>query len=140
MKKEIETLLECGAEIKIPYKIKIPDWYTNISIIKYNKRYLISGGPFHIEFYNVEDALNFFLEKAFSSINYGYVQDRLYKKNIIGEDTNIEHPNKKTIDIFKKEAKLVDEEFKKYNVNPFIFPNKKDAEKDLKKNCQIEKC
>jgi hypothetical protein len=124
----IKELLELGATIKFPHKSKINEWYSEVEFYKYKDRYCISN---HKDFTNIQDAISYWSEVVFSSKNYGYIQKRLsYKIDL--EQFDLEKPNKKLINLFKEEAKLVDEEYSKLNIKKYTEPSIKDAIRDIK--------
>ena len=93
MKKEdIKAVLEFGFKLEFPYKSKIESWYGNVSISKIYDSYYIY--PWGTELYDVDEAIDFFLDKAITSKNIGYVQGRLDKKFDFEEDYDLEHPDK----------------------------------------------
>ena len=109
-KNSIKELLEFGFEIKFPYKRTINSWYSDISISKFEDSYTVS--PQYTTFYNIDEALDYFLDNAITSKNKGYIQGRLDKKIDLEGDYNIEHPDEELIKLFEEEGKIVDEEFK----------------------------
>ena len=115
MKKEsIKEILEFGFELKFPYKSKIDSWYGNISISKCYDYYNIQ--PFNVTLYNIDEAIDYFLDKAITSKNKGYIQSRLDKKIDFEEDYDLERPNEELKRIFKDEGKLVDKEAKQFDI------------------------
>lgn len=133
MKDSIKKVIQMGGTISLPYKTEISCWYSEIKIHKYNKSYIIS--PNYIEFFDIDDAVNYFCSESMSSKNYGYVQGRLVKKGIIGDQSecDIENPDEKLIEIFKEEGKIVDEEFKLMNIEVKPFPTIDEANEDIEK-------
>ena len=89
----------------------------------------IHGGT---ELYDVDEAIDFFLDKAITSKNIGYVQGRLDKKFDFEEDYDLEHPDKELKKIFKAEGKLVDEEAKQFNIQIKPLPKTEDAISEFK--------
>lgn len=128
-KEQIKEILNFGFEIKFPYKSKINQWFSNISIIKYNDHYDIS--PMSIKFYNIDEAVDYFLDQAITSKNKGYIQNRLNKRYDFEDDYDLEHPNDELKKIFEDEGKVVDEEFKELNITVKKFPKVKTAVKDF---------
>jgi hypothetical protein len=140
MKKEdIKELLEFGFKIEFPFKDKISSWYTNISISKYENYYDIY--PYSIKFYDIDEAVNYFLDKAITSKNKGYIQGRLDKKYNFEEDYNLEKPDDELKKLFEDEGKIVDEEAKKFDISVKKFPKVKKAVEDFEiiiKNFDID--
>ncbi len=112
MKESIKNILLAGGSISLPYKTEINEWYGSLRINK------LSDGGYVVEpgwenFSDIDDAINFFLHKGYTSNNVGYIQDRLRNKGInFDRDYNLEKPDSKLKKLFKDEAKLVDEESK----------------------------
>jgi len=126
MKKEsIKEILEFGFELKFPYKSKIDSWYGNISISKCYDYYNIQ--PFNVTLYNIDEAIDYFLDKAVTSKNVGYIQGRLDKKVDFEEDYDLEHPDDELKKLFDDEGKIVDDESKQFNIQIKQLPKIKDA-------------
>ena len=131
MKKEdIKAVLEFGFKLEFPYKSKIESWYGNISINKIDDLYYIH--PFNITLYDIDEAINYFLDKAITSKNIGYIQNRLDKKVDFEEDYDLEKPNKDLKKLFKDEGKIVDEEAKQFNIQIMALPKLEDAISEFK--------
>jgi len=128
-KEHIKELLNFGFKIEFPFKDKINSWYTNISISEYEKYYNIH--PYSIKFYDIDEAINYFLDKAITSKNKGYIQGRLDKKINFEEDYDLEKPSKELIKLFEDEGKIVDEEAKELNIFVKKFPTVKTSIKDF---------
>lgn len=130
MKKEhVKEILDFGFKLELPYKHKINSWYTNISITKTNNHYIIH--PQSIKFYDIDEAVNYFLNEAITSKNKGYIQNRLSVKIDFEEEYDLEKPNKELKKLFKDEGELVDEEAKEFNIIVKEFPKVKDAVEDF---------
>ena len=116
MKESIKTILLMGGSMSIPYKTEINEWYGSLRINK------LSDGGYVVEpgwenFSDIDDAVNFFLHKGYTSNNVGYIQTRLSEKGIDFErDYDLENPDSKLKKLFKDEAKLVYQEAKAFNI------------------------
>ena len=121
-KESIKQVVSSDISIQFPYKSSISSWYGELKLYKLNDFYYV--GPFNIKFFDVDDAVNYFCNEAFTSKNVGYIQSRLIDKGILDMDDSysLEHPNKKVKNLFKEEAKLVDEEAKSLNITVKEFP------------------
>ena len=129
-KESIIEIINFGGTISFPYKKKINDWYSDIKITKLGSdEYVIQPG--WQKFADVEEAVNWFMDKCFTSKNVGYIQSRLMDKGIVTENSNLENPDKEIKDIFKKEGKLVDEEAKSFNIVVKPFPKIEDANNEI---------
>lgn len=120
LKSSIRSLLEIGCTVKFPYKESINSWYGDVSISKLSSHiktdvYIVQ--PLFTEIYDIDDAIDYFINIAFSSKNVGYIQKRLVDKGIDFEDYDLERPNEEVKSKFKAEAIIVDEEFKLFNIN-----------------------
>lgn len=131
IKKSIEMLIDSGMTMKMSYKTKINEWYSDISISKFEEDNVYYIAPFYKKFSNREDAVSYFITEALSSKNKGYIQNRLRSK-IDLEKYNIEKPSNELKKLFREEGKLVDEEFKLIGVKPYTEPSKKEAEEFMK--------
>lgn len=127
-RENIKEVLNFGFKIEFPYKSEINQWYSNISINKYRDYYEIS--PMSVKFYDIDEAVDYFLKEAISSKNKGYIQNRLNRKYDL-EEYNLEKPDEELKKLFEDEGKIVDEEFKELNINIKKFPKAKDAVKDF---------
>jgi hypothetical protein len=124
-KESIKYLIEIGASIKFDYKEEISAWYSELGITKSGNFFYIL--PWRIKFSDINEAIEYFCDKAFSPKNMGYIQNRLIRKAFVDDNTDYERPNKKLKQLFKEEAKLVEEEFKLLNVIVKEFPKPKEA-------------
>jgi len=137
MKESIKKLVEMGMGVRFHHKCSIDDWYGDIKIYSYDTdfgvAYSVDRPDAHTKrFYDVGMAVDYYIYYAFSSSNIGYLQSRLDKKGLINEDeTDLEHPSDEVISLFEAEAKLVDEEFKLFDITLPEFPNEEDAIKEL---------
>lgn len=138
MKQAIIKLLESGSIIKVDYKKRIEDWFSEISI--YMHKDMIMIGPEHMKFYDVDDGINYFMDKAYTSKNKGFIQRRLGIKGLIDEENeyDFETPSKKMRKIFKDEGIIIDKEFEDYGVVVKKFPKLSEAKKDFKKIKDME--
>jgi hypothetical protein len=126
MKKEsIKEVLEFGFKVGFPYKSKINNWYGNISINKNHGSFYIE--PFDVTLYDIDEAIDYFLDKAVTSKNVGYIQGRLDKKVDFEEDYDLEHPDDELKKLFDDEGKIVDDESKQFNIQIKQLPKIKDA-------------
>jgi hypothetical protein len=118
MKESIKILLQSGCSIKFPYKESIDSWYGDVSISKLRSRksdvYVIQ--PAFTEIHDIDDAIDYFINIAFSPKNIGYIQSRLKEKGVEFDDYDLENPTADVKEKFKEEAILVKEEFKKFNI------------------------
>lgn len=109
-KKAIIDVVELGGTVVFDYKSSIDSWFSEIKIFKIENEYIIYPG--WKQFSDSESAINYFMDEAFTSKNFGYVQKRLIKKGILNEDDKYENPSTKMKLAFEQEGRLVDEEFK----------------------------
>ena len=139
MKKSIKKLLDQGTTITVDYKQKINSWFSEISIYKHKDSVIV--GEKRLQFYDIDDGINYFMEQAYSSKNKGLIQRRLDQKGLVnsGDEYSFENPNKKMRDLFKKEGILMDKELEKLNIKSKPFPKLSDAKKEFKKVKDIEK-
>ena len=117
MKESIKILLQSGCSIKFPYKERIDSWYGDVSISKTKLKvdaYVIQ--PNFTEIYDIDEAVDYFINIAFSPKNIGYVQSRLRNKGIEFDDYDLENPTSSVKEKFKEETFLVKEEFEKFNI------------------------
>jgi hypothetical protein len=135
IKDSIKELLSKGISMEKSYKSEISSWYSQIKIYEYDGRYTVN----HTEFYDIDEAVNYFIKKCFSKDNVGYIQQRLFEKGLLRKDDDeiLEHPTKEVIELFEEEGKLVDEEFQKMNVVVKPFPTIEDANTDVHKLSEI---
>lgn len=131
MIESIKKMLNNGATISVPYKNEINEWYSDIKILKSSKS---TYNAHRKTFYDIDDAVNYFYEQAYTSKNKGYIQNRLVDKGLLDPDDeySIEYPDKKMKKLFLDEGKLIDEEFKKLNIKLKEFPKLSDAKKEIK--------
>ena len=130
MKNEIKMLLNLGINMSVDYKSKIDEWYSKKEIYKYKDRFIVSSP--HITFYNIDEAVNYFILETFSSKNKGYIQNRLFNKNLLSDEIDFEDPSQKTLELFKKEGELVDAELEKLNIK-IKLPTYQEALEEFKK-------
>lgn len=116
MRESIKLLLNNGVSIRKSFKYEINDWYGEFELYKVYDRYnniekYYSG---YEQFDNIDEAIEHFMENCFTSKNKGYIQQRLDKTIDFEDDDryDLENPSKELIEIFEKEGKIVDEEFK----------------------------
>lgn len=116
MRESIKLLLNNGVSIRKSFKSKISDWYSEFQLFKVydeyeNKEKYYSG---HEKFDDIDKAIEHFMENCFTSKNKGYIQQRLDKTIDFEDDDkyDLENPSRELIEIFEKEGKIVDEEFK----------------------------
>lgn len=127
MKNEIKKILEIGSTVKASYKSAINDWFSEISISKIKQTwddgktyYFIS--PYCEKFYNIDDAVYKFISYAYTSKNYGYIQQRLINKGVDFENEyDLENPNEKVKKLFEDEGKIVDQEYQDLLPKPLKF-------------------
>lgn len=131
MRDSIKKILEMGGTISFPYKIGINEWFGEIKISTYKNRFIIS--PRSIEFFDIDECVNYFCSEALSSKNYGYVQERLSDKGMItdNDEYDLEKPTNRIKKLFKEESILVDHEFSLMNIIVKPFPTKEEAENEL---------
>jgi hypothetical protein len=127
-KESIKEVVSAGLSIQFPFKSEISSWYGEIKLYKmYNFYYSCD-----IKFSNLDDAVNHFCTEAFTSKNVGYIQSRLMNKKLVDDGSNLERPDKDLKELFKEEAKIVDEEAKSLELQPIIFPSAKEAVEEFK--------
>ena len=119
MKQAIKDIIQAGGSIGFSLKHSIDEWFSTIRIYSVTPHWNPDAKTYyHIEpypkqFYDIDEAVNFFLQEAFTSKNVGYIQNRLRDKGIDFEsDFDLENPSAEPIQLFDDEGKLVDEEFK----------------------------
>lgn len=110
LKESIKDIILNGGCVKMSHKYKINQWFEDYSIFILNKAIHIS--PSGETFYNIDEAINTFYDKCFTSKNVGLLQKRLMEKKLINDEYDLENPNYKLKQLFKKEAKILDSEFK----------------------------
>ncbi len=108
----IIKIVETGGIVEIAHKSKINEWYGSVKVYKstYSGKYFVeySRG----EFKTAEEAVNVFMDLAYTSKNVGYIQKRLDNKGIDFEsDYDLEKPSKELRKLFKDEGKIVDKEY-----------------------------
>lgn len=129
-RESIKNIIENGGTITVSYKTAIDDWYSDLKFSMLDEgEYVIY--PLWKKFSTIDDAINYFLTKAYSSSNIGYIQNRLSKKGIDFESYNLEKPNDEVKKLFKDESLIVDEEFKLLNIVNRKFPSINDAEAEI---------
>ena len=125
-KEAIKQVLNAGGTISVSYKTEINQWYGELKISKLNDYFVVQ--PYWTKFYDIDEAINYFCSEAFTSKNVGYTQSRLDKKGIDFEKNyDLENPNDKLKELFRKEGQLVDEEAKALNIVLKPFPDYKNA-------------
>jgi len=131
----IKKILNSGGKIQVSYKQEINEWYSEISITKLKDdecgESLYVVHPIWIEFYDIDAAVNYFCDAAYTSKNKGYIQNRLIDKGLINDEMDLEKPNKQLKKLFEEEGKIVDEEFKSWNVVVKPLPKLEDATKEM---------
>ena len=132
MRESIKKIIQLGASVSLPYKSEISSHFGDVKIYKLDDEYIIH--PHYTRFYNIDDAVGFFCNLAFTSKNFGYTQIRLFDKGLLNDsdEHSIENPDRKIKALFKTEGKLIDEEFKLMNIYVKPFPTKKEAYDELK--------
>ena len=125
MREAIKQIIENGGTIKVPYKREISSWYGEVSIYKIEDFYFIQNTKFS----DIDEAVSYFLNEAYTSKNKGFLQDRIVKKGLLdGDDVlSIENPTDELKKIFEEEGRIVDEEAKKFNIKISKFPKESDA-------------
>ena len=130
-KEGIKSVLQSGGKIVISHKYEISQWYHEASIHvdkdTHNTFYIIQ--PKYIKFVDIDDAVDYFCDMAYTSKNIGYIQNRLMDNGILSDDVDLENPNEEIINLFKEEGKIVDEEAKILNIKIKKFPTKSSAKK-----------
>lgn len=116
MKQAIKDIIQAGGTVSFPMKHSVDAWFGNIKVspikLPWGEAYYYVE-PFGKNFDNIDDAVNLFINEAFSSKNVGYIQMRLAEKGIDFEDEfDLENPTENLLQLFEEEGKLVDEEFK----------------------------
>lgn len=134
MKESIKKIVQIDGKISVSYKKKINQWFGEIKIFKIFCEEL-NGYEFIVEhggwkkFNNIDDAVEYFCYHAYTSKNFGYIQNRLMDSGKIGEDEfDLERPSDELIEIFKEEGKLVDQEAA---VNGIVKPKKQELTKEI---------
>lgn len=119
MKQAIKEIIKAGGSVGFDMKHSIDSWFGTIRIyplrldweVDPKTEYFID--PYAKSFDDIDEAIDFFVNKAFTSENVGYIQNRLRDKGVDFENEfNLENPTKELRKLFKAEGKLVDEEFK----------------------------
>ena len=110
-KEAIKKCIENNLSIQCWYKRSLYDWRDDISINKRADGTYLSDGRIY-DF--VDDAVNNFIEIAFSSENYGYLEKRLIDTKLIDAETDLEFPDDKIVKLFEEEKLLVEDEYKKF--------------------------
>ena len=111
LRESIANVVKTGGRISVAYKTKINEWYGDLTLYHsdYRKKYVVEH---YQEFENIDAAVDLFMQKAYTSANVGYIQNRLKKKGIDFEaDYDLEKPSKALKKLFADEGKLVDSEF-----------------------------
>ena len=76
--------MEKGGTISVPHKSKINEWYGELKISKLGKNeYVIQ--PYWQKFSDIDDAVNWFMDKGLTSKNKGYIQNRLRDKGLLDD-------------------------------------------------------
>lgn len=138
IKESISNILEMGGTVEFPYKSSIADWYSNTKIYRLEdkKGYFYIVDPRYMNFYDINEAIDFFMDLSMSSKNKALVFKNLIKKNLLTNEDfyNLEHGeiSDKLKKLDKKESKLIDEDFKKYNIKLKPIPNPEDALNEVK--------
>ena len=119
MKQAIKEIIQAGGSIEFSIKHSIDDWFDTIRIYsliphwKPNPKTTYYIEPYGEKFEDIDKAVDFFINKTFTSKNVGYIQNRLRNKGIEFEkDFDLENPNDELLRLFEEEGKLVDKEFK----------------------------
>jgi hypothetical protein len=96
IKKQIEECILNGIQISYPLKTNISDWYETITISKIpNNKYY----AYYNHFTNLEDALNYFCEKAFTSYNYHNMVSKMREDGVQFSDDDCINKNNIVIDM-----------------------------------------
>ena len=122
----IKKLLNNNSSISVPFKNKIDDWYSEINISRLGEKYVISQGQ--MIFYNIDEAIDYFCDLAYSSKNKALIQTRLFDKGLIDEDFLIDSNKMRLVD---EECELVDEKFKKRFNKVKEFPDEITATNEI---------
>ena len=113
-KEAIKECIENNLSIGCWYKRSVDDWRDDITINKRaDGKYLSDGRIFD----SVDDAVDNFIQVAFSSENYGYLEKRLINKKLLDAGTELEFPDDETIKLFEEEKLLVEAEYIKFYLN-----------------------
>ncbi len=118
MKESFKQILLNNGTISFPWKESMEHYYGKITIGKIkptwgNKKEYYFVEPFFEKFNDIDEALDYFISKTFSSKNKGLIQTRLQSKGIDFEkDYNLEKPNKELKKLFSDEGKLIMKEYK----------------------------
>lgn len=135
MIKNFKRLLKRGFEISYPYKTKINDWYGRITLRKVKDNigncYIIDGDFPRKEFYDIDNAIKFYINETLTSKNVGYIQKRLRDSGRLTEDDDLESPSPEIMEMFRKEQLEVNKEhaFMMVGKIPHVFES--DAEKEF---------
>jgi hypothetical protein len=109
----VKRIVETGGIVEIAHKSKINEWYGSVKVYKstYSGKYFVEHG--RGEFKTVDEAVDVFMDLAYTSKNIGYIQKRLDEKGINFEDDyDLEKPSTELRKMFKDEGVIVDEEYK----------------------------
>lgn len=119
MKQAIKDILKVGGSISFSLKHSIDEWFGSIKIYHVTPHWDPDAKPYYYiepygkSFFDIDEAVDFFINEAFTSKNVGYVQNRLRDKGVDFEmDFDLENPSEELLKLFDEEGKLVDEEFK----------------------------
>lgn len=111
IKEATKLTIEMGYSVSMSYKSAINEWYGEYRLFSLDpmygkpKRYIIEPG--WREFTDIDEAVNYYLDKTYTATNIGLLQKRLTKKGLINDDTDLENPSKEIKDLFKQEAELL---------------------------------
>ena len=130
----LKSVLSSGGRISVPYKSKINEIYGEIVVYKSEKErvpiYTVAKNiTEYQEYYDIDMAINVFMTEAYTSRNFGYLQERLKGKGVVFKDSDFETPNREVRKLFRNEAKIVDKDFEDMGIERVKFPTIEEAEK-----------
>lgn len=113
IKESIKTSLSLGIRLS---------FIGNIDAYKLNNHYIVSN----VKFFDLDEAVNYFISRSFSSKNRVYIQNRLVERGILTIEEleyYIDSDSDYLDDLMLKESDLVDKEYKLLNINEVLFPS-----------------
>jgi len=126
-KEAIKEIIDSGGTIRFPYKTNLKDWYSEISIFRFDDRYHVTPGT---NFYSWDGAISYYFGMILAPKNAAYVIERLKRRGIV---CDLEDPDESYLTEFKKEKKKVSEDFKKLDIIHQKVGTRDEMEDALKK-------
>ena len=117
MKNEILKLVQAGLAVKAYTKRKIASNFGSCLIYRFEDKFIVENEP--KEFADLKEAVDRFVEIAFSPKNIGYIQQRI-GRTVDLYDYDLEEPSEELKALFEEELKKVAKEYNEILAESYI--------------------